>query len=245
MPSVKEITYEKLMTSLEEQQGTSVNGVVPDAITVQGVSHANKKRAKWSMIKDAVRHFKPGVSQTKTVEQYLIHYVSKIEKDLPPRKATKSTDSSSSARSSAPNNPPKPSEVLSLPVDDVKTFMAQQVRLMAAMHERMLQPPPTQQLALQNGGISNQIVQKLIEEPTDDIIDTVTEKLVEQPTEHIIDTVVEKLSSEPTEEIKDMVVEQFDEDELKDLAVQKIVDEMPFDVLKNAYKSAKRARRSR
>eukprot|EP00973_Karenia_brevis_P043049 5960606-Karenia_brevis.AAC.1 len=110
MPSVKEITYEKLMTSLEEQQGTSGNGVVPDAITVQGVSHANKKRAKWSMIKDAVRHFKPGVSQTKTVEQYLIHYVSKIEKDLPPRKATKSTDSSSSARSSAPNNPPQPSE---------------------------------------------------------------------------------------------------------------------------------------
>ena len=89
-------------------------------------------------------------------------------------------------------------------------------------------------------------VDELIEDPTDEVKLCVISGYIDENEEDVRDLAVAKMCENPSEELLDLAAKKvFDEaidDDLTDMAVEKIVRDMPFVVLKKAYEKAERAR---
>mmetsp|Transcript_137120 Transcript_137120/g.238328 ORF Transcript_137120/g.238328 Transcript_137120/m.238328 type:complete len:345 (+) Transcript_137120:76-1110(+) len=99
--------------------------------------------------------------------------------------------------------------------------------------------------------LTERAVEKMCEDPSEELLATAAQKLVDEADndDDLTDRAVEKMCENPSEELLGVaaqkLIDEADDDDLTDRAVEKIVNDMPFDVLKEAYKKAKRARKSK
>ena len=253
MSFAKEILYEDLLANLCDQQGSSMNTAVPDRITVDGCSCVNQKKATWTMIKDAARQYKPDASKSKTVEQYLVQYISKLNRDLPPRKAKQKAASSSNAPSTAPTIDPTSPDMISLPAKDVQAFMVQQVSLMRAIETRMTQeskaaavasaPPQQQQpLSLQNGGSGDALT--TFSRKIDKTVDRAAELLIRDEYDEVLKEAATKMLRDMRHESRvfeaavKLCIEE-DRDQVLEVAAKRCIEEDRDEVLEVAAKRIK------
>jgi len=104
---------------------------------------------------------------------------------------------------------------------------------------------------LHEDSLTKEAAEKMCEDPSEELLDTAAQKLVDEADndDDLTDRAVEKMCENPSEELLGVaaqkLIDEADDDDLTDRAVEKIVNDMPFDVLKEAYKKAKRARKSK
>jgi len=110
----------------------------------------------------------------------------------------------------------------------------------------------TEYTKLHEDSLTKEAAEKMCEDPSEELLDTAAQKLVDEADnddDDLTDRAVEKMCENPSEELLGVaaqkLIDEADDDDLTDRAVEKIVNDMPFDVLKEAYKKAKRARKSK